>query len=548
MKDVTDWAEGSILAGAQIAIRYNVIPDAQWFDGDYKSVPDSWLRLVHKQLEGSQKATQYVKSLASFYADVTIPFTTREQLPVTALVELDEDRPPARVEIVIDGFATNWEGNDIHVPPTRLVADFRETLTLFESGHIVYTPSFLIHPSADVSPVHITALTSLVSTPSAGYGQSHDKLRGSIRFWRVESGEALDLVSFFRERIRSLVAADSADNVIADIVRPVLKSAGWSDRERDEARDSIAALEWGHLRSASVEMVHPRRYDEFVSWCVAAPGGNMEVDDDRRAFAALAQNILDWQNQDKSEVADSLAQAVGLNGEFLLIHPKMTFRCSRNSRTFNEMCSTIGGCPYVMLTEVILAYNEYLLDQSARLIDQIQQSVRKPGWSSTDSNIGMTKVESDLKKRTRLFELQSLHALPNVFRYPTERKVFEAIEMQRGLGQRSEGINRFTHRLYELRKDITDLAERRDTRRINAFLCALSILQVSGLFLTALTSYATFKIAYVTLEWQEWGWLLLFGGLVATVGTAIIAGVWPLIRDWRLVQQPKHRGPSRQYR
>lgn len=531
MKDVTNWADNSILAGAQIAIRYNVIPDTQWFDGDYKSVPDSWLRLVHDQLEGSQKATQYVKSLASFYADVTIPFTSREQLPVTALVEPSDDRPPAHVEIVIDGFATNWEGNDIHVPPTRLVANFRETLTLFESGHIVYTPSFLIHSSADASPVHITALTSLVSTPSAGYGQSHDKLRGSIRFRRIQGGETLDLVSFFRERIRSLVAADSADNIIADIVRPVLITAGWSQRERDKARISIAALEWSHLRSAAVEMVHPRRYDEFVSWCEAASGGDMEVDDDRRSFAALAQNILDWQNQDKSEVADSLAQAVGLNSEILLIHPKMTFRCSRNSRTFSEMCDAIGGCPYVMLTEVVLAYNEYLLDQSARLIDQIQHSVRKPGWSSTDSKIDMKKAARDLDKRIRLFELQSLHALPNIFRYPTERKVFDAIEKQRGLSQRSEGIDRFTRRLYELRKDITDLAERRDTRRINAFLSALSILQVSGLFLTALTSYATFKIAFVTLERQEWGWLVLFLCLLATLVCAVIVGVRAFMRD-----------------
>ena len=311
-------------------------------------------------------------------------------------------------------------------------------------------------------------------------------------------------------------------------MRPVLIKAGWSQRQRDKARVSIAVLEWSHLRSAAVEMVRPQRYDEFASWCAAAAAGGMEVDDDQRAFAALAQNILDWENQDKSEVADSLAQAVSLNGEFLLIHPKMTFRCSRNSRTFNEMCDTIGGCPYVMLTEVVLAYNEYLLDCSARLIDQIQQSVRKPGWSRTDSKVNMKKAAKELAKRIRLFELQSLHALPNIFRYPTERKVFEAIEKQRGLGQRTEGIDRFTRRLYELRKDITDLAERRDTRRINAFLSALSILQVSGLFLTALTSYAVLN---VTLEDQEWGWLALFGCLVATLVGAVIVGVRAFTRD-----------------
>lgn len=574
MNDLSPAAAPSLLAGAQIALRYSAIPHAQWYGERGKKAPASWLALVHRELAGEPQpaswparvlrklagfwrlirrearqsedaeaekapspAVKYVKSLASFYSDVTIPFTLREQLPVSALVvtgaEEEADKKPLLVEIGIGRIETFWESRTIEVPEAVLTAELREVLTLFESGHIVYTPSFLLRPSPVLTPLHITALTSLVSTPSAGYGLSHEHLRSAISFRFIDAGsdagasKPRDLVEFVNARIEVLARPESRDNVFADLVRPVLKRAGWSDGQRDRARETISKMKWKDIRSASIEMVGADLYDEFVSWCDAARTGRMKVGDDERAFAALGQNILDVKNQDESEIADSLSQAVKLNGELLLIHPKMTFRCSRQSRTFNEMRDVVGGCPYVMLTDVVLAYNEYLLDLSAQQIEIIQGSVRRHGWGKAKGRVDIDRMEKDLDARVELFEHQTLHVLPNIFRYPTERAVFDAIVEQRGLGQRSEWIDRFTRTLNELREDITELSERRGTRRTNRFLLALSILQGSGLFLTGLVGFGQLELPSHA---QEWVWNSLSAGLAVTVAAGIIVGVWALAR------------------
>ena len=275
-------------------------------------------------------------------------------------------------------------------------------------------------------------------------------IRSKISFRFRGAAQRHDLTSFIHARLAALVAPDSTANVFADLIRPVLLKAGWSDTKREKARSSVSGMTWSNLHSASVEVVDADRHSDILSWCRSAVSGILDVGTGERAIAALGQNILDVGNQDESEVADSLSQAVIVNGEVLLIHPKTTLRYSRNSRPFTEMREVIGGCPYFMLTNVVLAYNEHLLDRSACLIDGIQQTVRKQGWADLRGRSDMQAAREDLTARVQLFEHQSLHVLPNIFRYPTERSMFDEIVRQRGLGQRAQGIERFTHDLAEL--------------------------------------------------------------------------------------------------
>ena len=492
----------SIVAGAEIALRYLFVLPAKWNDeAAVASAPPLALDLVHSEIERSPVAAQYVDPLASFYTDVTIPLTTRRRLPVAALAEpLDLSGRGARsspiIEIEIAPLETAWEGHTATVSPVTILARFMDSVTLFDSGHVVYTPAFVLQPwdgndyasaSHDTRAQHLSALTSLVGTPGISYHRGLDGIRSKITFRLRGETSGQSLLDFIKRRLALLCHERSTTNVFADLIRPVLIAARWSNAQRAKARAQLSDLTWTDLRSASVEIVGAAYHDDVVNSCRMAKTGALTVGVGERALAALGQNVLDVHNQDRQEVVDSLSQAIVSDEHVLLIHPTLAVLYSRTSRSFAKMRDAIGGCPYVMLTNVIVAYNEYQLEQSAKLVDQIKQAIHNPRWADPRGAASARSVREDLAARVQLFENQTLHVLPNIFRYPAERTMFDEIVSQRGLGQRAAGIERFTRNLYELRKDFIDLAEREGTRRTNRLLMALGILQVSGLFLAGLS-------------------------------------------------------------
>lgn len=505
----------SIVDAKHVALRYLFISPGRWNDNSLLGLND-----LHNVIERSADAAKYVDPIASFYADVTIPFTTRRQLPVATLTErLPKHGGPARptVNVEIGPIELEWERGLVKVSPTTIPARFSDCLTFFDSGHVVYAPAFLLEmdnapaiATHDVSAQHVTALTSLVGSPGLTHLRDLTRIRSQIMF--VDEQGAYDLLAFVKQRLVFLCAEENKTSAFAELFDPVLAKAGWNRARRATVvRDSIVDMKWEGLRSASVEVVNAKRHCDIVKWCRDAETGIITDEVGERALAALGQNVLDVDNQDELEIIDSLLQASASDEHALLIHPKLAVLYSRKSRSFTEMCDSIGGCPYVMLTNVVLAHNEHLLDQSAGLIDTIKQASRDPRWA-----LGTTKtatLRQDLKAREQLFTNLTLNFLPNIFRYPAEKEMFEKVEAQRGLTQRAEGFEKFARRLYELRQSDADLAEREGTRVINRWLLALGIFQVSGLFLAWLALDELRSSSFRDALWAAFG-LFSIAGLI----------------------------------
>ena len=521
MNDIAlDSTHASIVDAKHVALRYIFILPTRWNDTSPLSLND-----IHDVIDQSADAAKYVDPIASFYADVTIPVTTRRQLPVAALTErLPEDGQPTgpRVEIEIGPIEMEWERGLVRLFPTTISARFSDCITLFDSGHVVYAPAFLLEmdnapaqAAHDVSAQYLTSLSSLVGSPGLTHLRDLNAMRLQIRFKFVGEGESRDLLTFVKHRLAFLCDERNKASVFAELIERVQAKGGWSRARRARAaRVGIADISWDGLRSVSLEIIGAKRHGEIVKWCRDAVKGTMTVGVGQRALAALGQNVLDVHNQDELEVVDSLLQASVSDEHALLVHPKLSVLYSRKSRSFTEMCDAIGGCPYVMLTNVVLAYNEYMLDQSAQLIDQIKSGSRDPRRA-----LGTTKtatLREDLKARERLFTNLTLNYLPNIFRYPAEKEMFERMGEQRGLSQRVAGYERFTRRLYELRQSDADLAEREGTRIINRWLLALGIFQVTGLFLAAL---ALDEFRNGTVRDALWGGF----GLFSVAGLAVAA-------------------------
>ena len=521
-------AGASIVAAEHIALRYLFVSSGKWNGGNAAASSSSiGLDHIHDQLERSPDAAKYVDPIASFYADVTIPFTTKRQLPVVALTERlanDGGLKPPPVEIEIGGIESLWGTNLATVPQTKISALFKDSVTFFDSGHFVYAPAFLlqypwdIHASAsgarDTRAQHVSALTSLVGSSGVSYHRDLDSIRSKVLFKFKGEERGQELLAFINRRLAFLCEDRNRANVFAELIEPALRASGRNRLKRAKVDSGLSNMTWGDLRSASLEIVGATRHGEIVNWCRAAETGKTTVGVGERAIAALGQNVLDVENQDEREIVDSLSQAGVSDEHVLLIHPKLAVLYSRTSRSFTEMCDAIGGCPYVMLTNVVLAYNEYLLDQNAGLIDKIRHASRISRWAPGTSKT--RALREDLKAREQLFVNQTLNFLPNIFRYPAEREMFKKVEELRGLEQRATGFERFTRNLYELRQSDAELDEREGTRRINLWLLALGILQFSGLFLAALGLDELKSASLRPVLWGGFAISLVVGTMVAT--------------------------------
>jgi hypothetical protein len=501
----------SVLAGADVSIRYFFVPDARWNSASERQKPLN-LEFINDRIATSSAAASHVSRISSFYRDVTIPLTTRNRLPVVARVDSFpgtrgiEDTHPLHVDIEISAMTTVWEDRTVALPSARVPALFTDVLVLFDSGHVLYAPAFVLRvPHTTVTQVTpggedrvaklISALTSLVDSPGAGLGRELDELRSKIAFKLSGEAQGCDLLSFLRRRLAAARDASQPGNVFFDLLRSIPHpSPRWWQGRPQPAVDGIADLTWRALQSASVEVVGATRYADVARWCDMArdaaradkPGRPTTIGRGERTFAALAQNVLDVDHQDEQEVIDSLSQSVVTAEDVLLIHPKLALRYSRIARPYTQMRDTLGGCPYFLLTNVVTVYNEFLLDRNAHLVDRLKESTRNLQWVRDLGRSTTRNEHAEFAARFQLLENHTLYALPNIFRYPTERVMFDQIVKQRGLDQRTAAIERFTTHVYQLRKDVIDHEERRISHRTNGLLLALAVFQVSGLILAAL--------------------------------------------------------------
>jgi hypothetical protein len=141
-----------------------------------------------------------------------------------------------------------------------------------------------------------------------------------------------------------------------------------------------------------------------------------------------------------------------------------------------------------------------MLNESAKLIDRIKRTSGGAKKASTPNDI-----RADLEMRGALFANQTWNVLPNIFRYPAERQMFDEVEKQRGLKRRAEEFDQFSRKLSELRQGHAELAEREQDRRINLLLLALGMFQISGIFIAALSLDVIKDGGYAVWAWAGLG-------------------------------------------
>lgn len=219
------------------------------------------------------------------------------------------------------------------------------------------------------------------------------------------------------------------------------------------------------------------------------------------AFAGLAQGIPDFPRQDDSEVHDSTRPASSATEGMFYVHPAFELAIGINWRTFSDAQRNVGGCPYAIMAWIIGLHDEVIVADMERRIERMiygtaprKTDARTLGRAEPAGDLmtilhrvasivrpGRALIDDNLRARLDIFRWCSIQRSGNVFRYPTERELLDAIRQARGTDARFDDAHAMVDRYESLVEDLSSLASNYSGARAGWLLAAIAILGAIGL-------------------------------------------------------------------
>lgn len=211
-------------------------------------------------------------------------------------------------------------------------------------------------------------------------------------------------------------------------------------------------------------------------------------------LAGFNQNIIDFMNQDASEVLDSTDPIYPTNDVqkkeaffYRFANPRAITSFVRKSRSLEVGNDWIGTCPYLFLIHVVALHNEFL----AREYEEAASDLVHEAETATDGELAEKLAESFYDFNRKEYIEYKRHRYPNVFRYDTERDTFSEVEKIRGTDRKSEYIETLIGNLQEQARDFEGRLMNKETRVMNKLLIAISIFTILQVYLELLTQWKT---------------------------------------------------------
>ena len=198
-------------------------------------------------------------------------------------------------------------------------------------------------------------------------------------------------------------------------------------------------------------------------------------------LSGFIQNIIDFMNQDASEILDSTDPIYPATREqeeesFFVryANQRSITQFVPGSRSLESGNDFIGTCPYVFLVHLLAMHNEFLVRDYERQtealtldIDRFNQEARLS--RAADRFYGF---------RTGDYTKYQKHKYANVFRYDTERDLFNAVEARRGTHRKDEYLNAIVTNLEAQTRDLEGRLRAKVDRQFSLLLAAVGIFSV----------------------------------------------------------------------
>jgi hypothetical protein len=195
-------------------------------------------------------------------------------------------------------------------------------------------------------------------------------------------------------------------------------------------------------------------------------------------MAGFNQNIIDFMNQDPSEILDSTDPIYPATEEQATERKFVRFANPRALTTYVEKARSleaandyIGTCPYAFMIHVVSMHNEFMTREyeaaAFKLIDRVETLGQKGRLKRA--------AEAFYAFRTGDYAGYYRDRYMNVFRYDTEAEVFEKMTRLRGIGRRNDYIERLISNMESQTRDREARIAKKDETSMSLLLGALGV-------------------------------------------------------------------------
>jgi hypothetical protein len=199
-------------------------------------------------------------------------------------------------------------------------------------------------------------------------------------------------------------------------------------------------------------------------------------------LSGFNQNIIDFMNQDASEILDSIDPIYPKTEDQTTERFFVRFANSRaltsyvrSSRSLEAGNDYIGTCPYAFLIHALALHNEFLARDYERATHHLIRDVKN---LNEDQRLG-DAAERFYEFRIGTFADYFDERYENVFRYDTEADVFGEVEQRRGTERKTRYLDGIVS---NLEKQTGDLQARIQKREDKAVTYAVAAVGAFGLF------------------------------------------------------------------
>ncbi len=198
-------------------------------------------------------------------------------------------------------------------------------------------------------------------------------------------------------------------------------------------------------------------------------------------LSGFIQNIVDFMNQDASEVLDSTDPVYPATLEqeeesFFIRYAsqRSIIQFVPGSRSLNTGNDFIGTCPYVFLVHVLAMHNEFLVRDYERQTEALTLDIERYNETSRLSRA----ADRFYAFRTGDYTKYQKHKYANVFRYDTERDLFEAVEARRGTHRKDAYLDTIVTNLEAQTRDLEGRLRSKVDRQFSLLLGAVGVFSV----------------------------------------------------------------------
>ena len=227
-------------------------------------------------------------------------------------------------------------------------------------------------------------------------------------------------------------------------------------------------------------------YDQYTDDQIEAARKTRPAMEDRRRqdclqylfIAGFNQNIIDFMNQDPSEILDSTdpiypaTEEQATERKFVRYgNPRALITYVEKARSLDAADDYIGTCPYAFMIHAVSMHNEFMTREYEAAAFGLIGEVERLGAKGRLKRA----AEAFYAFRTGAYANYYRDRYMNVFRYDTEAEVFDRMTELRGIGRRNEYIERLVSNMESQTRDREARLAKKDETSMNVLLGALGV-------------------------------------------------------------------------